>query len=117
MARLAEMYYNTTGIFNRVLGAARNNLQMYTEQNLEQLLVNGDIDCGFFYEVERIWDKSSNLRFIELPEHLDFSNVSLNSYYAKVRNEQVRIFVCYSTSYIRTDYILTPRFIVFLAAY
>ena len=85
MARLAEMYYNTTGIFSRVLGTARNNLQIYTEENLEKLLVNGDIDCGFFYQVERIWDTpASNLRFIELPEHLDFSNVSLNSYYAKV---------------------------------
>ena len=81
MTHLAEIYYKRKNITATVLGSPRNNLQMYTEQNLENLLQNGDLDVGFFYECEYPWN--GNLRFISLPAQLDFSNSSLNSYYSK----------------------------------
>ena len=81
MARLAENYYKVPGIAARVLGSPRNNLQLYTEQNLEELLQQGNIDAGFFYECEHAW--TGNLRFVYLPQQIDFSNSSLNAYYAK----------------------------------
>ena len=81
MTRLAEIFYNRKNISKTVLGTPRNNLQMYTEQNLEKLLQNGDLDVGFFYECEYPWN--GNLRFISLPVQLDFSNSSFNSYYSK----------------------------------
>ena len=83
MARLASIYYNIPGIQMNVLGPARNNLQIYTETNLELALENGNIDVGFFYECEQIWT-GRHVRFIPLPMHLDMSNKSLNYYYAKV---------------------------------
>ena len=81
MTRLAEIFYNRKNISTTVLGTPRNNLQIYTEQNLEKLLQNGDLDVGFFYECEYPWN--GNLRFISLPAQLDFSNSSYNSYYSK----------------------------------
>jgi hypothetical protein len=84
MTRLAEGYYNVSNIEATVLGSPRNNQQIYTEQNLEALLVKGDIDVGFFYEVEHVWGSDSNVKFIPLPVYLDMSNSSLNSYYKKV---------------------------------
>lgn len=83
MARLASIYYNTPGIQDLVLGSDRNNQQLYTETNLELELTNGNIDVGFFYKDEQIWT-GGNLRFISLPMHIDMSNKTLNSYYAKV---------------------------------
>ena len=80
-ARLAEIYYKQPGIAERILGTPLNNLQIYTEENLEALLEQGNIDVGFFYECEHPWD--GNMRFIPLPTQMDFSNASLNSFYSK----------------------------------
>jgi hypothetical protein len=63
-------------------GTARNNLQLFSETNLEALLTSGSIDVGFFYKIEKTW--IGDLRFIKLPPHLAMNNISLNSYYEKV---------------------------------
>jgi hypothetical protein len=63
-------------------GTARNNLQLFSETNLESLLTSGSIDVGFFYKIEKTW--IGDLRFIKLPSHLAMNNISLNSYYKKV---------------------------------
>ena len=80
MTKLAKLYYNTPySIETTVLGSDRNPLQIYTEQQLENLLDTGNLDVGFFYECEQTW--KGNVQFISLPTHLDFSNSSLNNYY------------------------------------
>jgi molybdate/tungstate transport system substrate-binding protein len=84
LARLANLYYNRTDIETRILGSPRNNLQIYTEEVLEQLLHDASIDVGFFYESEQSWNAFTHLRFIPLPVHLDFSDPSYSTYYAKV---------------------------------
>jgi molybdate/tungstate transport system substrate-binding protein len=86
LARLANLYYNRTDIETRILGSPRNNLQVYNEDYLEQMLQEGTIDVGFFYKCEQSWASTANLRFISLPVRMDFSDPSYNTYYAKVRS-------------------------------
>ena len=82
MSRLADIYYNTTGIEQKIFKTANNALQIYTEANLEDLLSDANIDIGFFYDCEKVW--GGNLKFIPLPKYLDMSDQALNYYYAKV---------------------------------
>lgn len=81
LTRLAEIFYNRSGIVKQVLGSPTNNLQIYSEANLESLLVNGDIDAGFFYEGEHAWDTQN--KFIPLDRHIDMSDPALNWYYTR----------------------------------
>ena len=82
MTKLAQLYYNTSySIESTILGSDRNPLQLYAEQQLENLLDAGNLDVGFFYECEQTW--KGNVQFMSLPNHLDFSNSSLNEYYKK----------------------------------
>lgn len=52
---------------------------MYSESILESDLENGSLDIGVFYENEQVWN--DQIKFIPLPAHLNFGNVSLSSYY------------------------------------
>ena len=82
MMRLADVYYNVTGLGQRILGNPLNNQQIYVEQQLETLLAEGAIDVGFFYDCEQQWNVTS--RFISLPTDIDMSDVTKNSLYATV---------------------------------
>lgn len=82
MMRLADAYYNVTGLTQRILGAPLNNQQIYVEQKLEALLAEGALDVGFFYDCEQQWNVTS--RFISLPSDIDMSDASKNSLYATV---------------------------------
>ena len=82
LMRLAERFYNVSGLETTILGSANNPQQIYAEQNLESFLAEGALDVGFFYESEQQWGVTSG--FIPLPPELDFSTPSLNNYYAQV---------------------------------
>lgn len=80
--QLAEVYYNVSGLAQRILIASNNNQQIYVEQQLEALLAKGDLDVGFFYDCEQQWNVTS--RFISLPINIDMSDVTLNNFYSQV---------------------------------
>ena len=82
LMRLAEKFYNVSGLEADILGSANNPQQIYAEQNLETYLAEGALDVGFFFECEQQWGVTSG--FISLPPELDFSTPSLNNYYAQV---------------------------------
>ncbi|RLN37452.1 hypothetical protein BBJ28_00024780, partial [Nothophytophthora sp. Chile5] len=77
---LAETYYNTSGLVSAILGNATNRDQIFTEENLETYVAAGDLDLGFFYQVEV--GSLSGVEFLSLPEEIDMSNPSLNDEYA-----------------------------------
>lgn len=80
MMELAETYYNTSDLITDILVNATNRQQIFTEENLETYVAAGDLDVGFFYEVEI--GSLSGVKFISLPEEIDLSNPSLNADYA-----------------------------------
>ena len=80
LARLAEIYYNTTGIEKKLFRQGQS--QIYEESYLESHLKTHAVDVGFFYKSEQVW--VGNLRFISLPDHISMGNASLKSYYAQV---------------------------------
>lgn len=80
MARLAEVYYKEAGIEKRIFSST----QIYPYGILEDLLDKGTIDIGFFYKHENFWNSTGNQKFITLSPYVDMSDMSLNTYYAKV---------------------------------
>jgi len=84
MLKLADIYYGTKGILSRVAVTANNIHQIFTEQTLESLLEEENVDIGFFYEGERAWGGDSGYQFISLPTHLDMSDINLSTYYHQV---------------------------------
>ena len=82
LARLAEIYYNTSGIEKKLFPTGQIS-QIYEESWLESHLKTHAVDVGFFYEAEQVW--VGKLRFISLPDHISMGNALLSAYYAKVQ--------------------------------
>lgn len=80
MARLAEVHYNESGIEKRIFSSN----QIYPYVKLEDLLDKGTIDIGIFYKHENFWNSTGNQKFITLSPFVDMSDMSYNTYYAKV---------------------------------
>ena len=80
MTELAETYYNQSGLFSKILGAANNSSQIFPEEELVARLTSGQLDAGFFYLNEAT---DASIPFVTLPTQINMGDPSLNSTYAK----------------------------------
>ena len=82
LARLAEIYYKTSGIEKKLFPKGSIS-QIYEESYLESHLKTHAVDVGFFYKTEQVWE--GDLRFIHLPNFINMGDAALSTYYAQVQ--------------------------------
>ncbi len=77
--QLAETYYKSPGLENKIIGSIENTSQIFPEEELVARLTSGQLDAGFFYLNEI---KAAGIPYISLPAQIDLSDPSQASAYA-----------------------------------
>ena len=77
-SKLSNIYYNDTGLKQRILGEDRNLKQIFPEEILNTVLESGQVDAIFAYKHEAI---SRNLPFITLPPQINLGNQDFAAFY------------------------------------
>lgn len=77
-AELANMYYNDSGIRQRVLGDDRNPEQIFPEEILKTILEQGQLDAVAAYKHEAV---ARGLPHITLPAEINLADPMFSSFY------------------------------------
>lgn len=77
-AELANMYYNDSGIKQRVLGNDRNPEQIFPEEILKTILEQGQLDAVAAYKHEAV---ARGLPYIILPREINLADPTFSSFY------------------------------------
>lgn len=79
-AGLANIYYNDSGIKDRVVGDDRNPKQIFPEEILKTILEQGQLDAVAAYKHEAI---ARGLPFITLPAEINLAHPIFSEYYKR----------------------------------
>src|ERR687895_786651 len=79
-AKLANLYYNDSGIKQRILGDDRNPKQIFPEEILKTILEQGQLDAVAAYKHEAI---ARGLPYITLPSQINLADPALFDFYRK----------------------------------
>lgn len=80
MFQLAEKYYNRPSLYGTIVGICPKNNIKSKSVELISLLQSGELDYAFEYQSVAV---QNNLKFMELPPKLDFSNTDYASFYSE----------------------------------
>src|ERR687897_2209978 len=79
-AKLANLYYNDSGIKQRIMGADRNTKQIFPEEILKTILEQGQLDAVASYKHEAI---ARGLSYISLPAQINLGDPTFADFYRK----------------------------------
>ena len=79
-AKLANLYYNDSGIKQKILGADRNTKQIFPEEILKTILEQGQLDAVASYKHEAI---ARGLSYISLPAQINLGDPTFADFYRK----------------------------------
>ena len=79
-AKLANLYYNDSGIKQRILGDDRNTKQILPEEILKTILEQGQLDAVASYKHEAI---ARGLPYITLPAQINLGDLTFADFYRK----------------------------------
>ena len=79
-AELANLYYNDSGIKQRVLGEDRNPKQIFPEEILKTILEQGQLDAVAAYKHESV---ARGLPYITLPPQVNLADPTFVDFYKK----------------------------------
>src|ERR671921_361072 len=79
-AKLANQYYNDSGIKQRIMGDDRNPKQIFPEEILKTILEQGQLDAVAAYKHEAI---ARGLPYITLPSQINLADPALFDFYRK----------------------------------
>jgi molybdate/tungstate transport system substrate-binding protein len=77
-SELANLYYNDSGIKQRILGDDRNTKQIFPEEILKTILEQGQLDAVAAYKHEAV---ARGLPFITLPPQINLADPSFVDFY------------------------------------
>lgn len=80
-AKLANLYYNDSGIKQRILGDDRNPKQIFPEEILRTILEQGQLDAVAAYKHEAI---ARGLPYITLPPQINLADPTFVDIYRKI---------------------------------
>ena len=80
-AKLANLYYNNSGIKQRILGDDRNPKQIFPEEILKTILEQGQLDAVAAYKHEAI---ARGLPYITLPTQINLADPTFVDIYRKI---------------------------------
>jgi molybdate/tungstate transport system substrate-binding protein len=79
VAKLANKYYNDSGIKQRILGEDRNPAQIFPEETLKTILEQGQLDAVAAYKHEAI---ARGLPYITLPPEINLADPIFSNFYS-----------------------------------
>ena len=79
-AKLANLYYNDSGIKQKILGEDRNAKQIFPEEILKTILEQGQLDAVASYKHEAI---ARGLPYITLPAQINLGDPTFTDFYRK----------------------------------
>jgi molybdate/tungstate transport system substrate-binding protein len=79
-AELANLYYNDSGIKERILGEDRNTKQIFAEEILKTILEQSQVDAVAAYKHEAV---ARGLPYITLPTEINLSDLEFTDFYRK----------------------------------
>ena len=79
-AKLANLYYNDSGIKQKILGEDRNTKQIFPEEILKTILEQGQLDAVASYKHEAI---ARGLPYIMLPAQINLGDPTFADFYRK----------------------------------
>lgn len=79
-AKLANLYYNNSGIKQKILGEDRNAKQIFPEEILKTILEQGQLDAVASYKHEAI---ARGLPYISLPAQINLGDLTFADFYRK----------------------------------
>lgn len=79
-AELANLYYNDSGIKQRILGDDRNTKQIFPEEILKTILEQGQLDAVAAYKHEAV---ARGLPYITLPPQINLADPKFIDFYRK----------------------------------
>jgi molybdate/tungstate transport system substrate-binding protein len=79
-AKLANLYYNDSGIKQKILGDDRNAKQIFPEEILKTILEQGQLDAVASYKHEAI---ARGLPYITLPAQINLGDLTFADFYRK----------------------------------
>lgn len=79
-AELANIYYNDSGIKDKVVGDDRNPKQIFPEEILKTILEQGQLDAVAAYKHEAI---ARGLPYITLPAEINLADPTFSDYYKR----------------------------------
>lgn len=79
-AELANLYYNDSGIKQRILGDDRNTKQIFPEEILKTILEQGQLDAVAAYKHEAV---ARGLPYITLPAQINLTDPTFSDFYRK----------------------------------
>jgi molybdate/tungstate transport system substrate-binding protein len=77
-AELANLYYNDSGIKQRILGDDRNTKQIFPEEILKTILEQGQLDAVAAYKHEAV---ARGLPYITLPAQINLADPTFSDFY------------------------------------
>ena len=77
-AELANLYYNDSGIKQRILGDNRNTKQIFPEEILKTILEQGQLDAVAAYKHEAV---ARGLPYITLPAQINLADPTFSDFY------------------------------------
>ena len=77
-AELADLYYNDSGIKQRIMGEDRNPKQLFPEEILKTILEQGQLDAVAAYKHEAV---ARGLPYITLPPQINLADPTFVDYY------------------------------------
>jgi molybdate/tungstate transport system substrate-binding protein len=78
-AELANLYYNDSGIKQRILGDDRNANQIFPEEILKTILEQGQLDAVAAYKREAV---ARGLPYITLPPQINLEDPTFTEFYS-----------------------------------
>lgn len=82
--QLAETYYQQPGLAQKILGAAVNPTQIFSEPSVEARLQSGELDAASAYKIQ---PGPFDLPYIALPPQINLGNDALREQYQKTSLE------------------------------
>jgi len=79
-AKLANLYYNDSGIKQKILGEDRNAKQIFPEEILKTILEQGQLDAVASYKHEAI---ARGLQYVTLPDQINLGDPIFADFYRK----------------------------------
>jgi len=79
-AKLANLYYNDSGIKQKILGDDRNAKQIFPEEILKTILEQGQLDAVASYKHEAI---ARGFPYITLPDQINLGDPAFTDFYRK----------------------------------
>jgi molybdate/tungstate transport system substrate-binding protein len=79
-AKLANLYYNNSGIKQQILGEDRNTKQIFPEEILKTILEQGQLDAVASYKHEAI---ARGFPYITLPDQINLGDPTFTDFYRK----------------------------------